>query len=76
MSAFGSITQCVTGSVPGDTGRCRRGLFGESMGLPVPGESVVMFANFLSRKGSHLQMPWVVLIGITAAVMGDNLAGG
>lgn len=49
------------------------GLFGESMGLPVPGETVLMFASFLSEKTTHLQLPWIILVGIAAAVMGDNV---
>lgn len=48
------------------------GLFGESMGLPLPGETVLMFSSFLTRKQSHLQIQWVILVGIFAAVMGDN----
>lgn len=49
------------------------GLFGESMGLPLPGETLLMFSSFLTRKQTHLHMQWVILIGIFAAVMGDNL---
>jgi len=48
------------------------GVFAESMGLPLPGETLVMFAGFLSRKQTHLQIQWVILVGISAAVMGDN----
>lgn len=48
------------------------GLFGESMGLPLPGETVLMFSSFLTRKQTHLQIQWVILVGIVAAVMGDN----
>lgn len=49
------------------------GLFGESMGLPLPGETVLLFASFLSRKSDHLQLSWVVLLGIVGAVAGNNL---
>ncbi len=49
------------------------GLFGESMGLPVPGETVLMFASFLSEKTTDLQLPWIILVGIAGAVMGDNV---
>lgn len=48
------------------------GLFGESMGLPLPGETVLIFAAFLSTKGTGLELQWVILVGIFAAVMGDN----
>lgn len=49
------------------------GLFGESMGLPLPGETLLMFSSFLTRRGSGLHIEWVILVGIAAAVMGDNL---
>ena len=49
------------------------GLFGESMGLPLPGETVLMFASFLTHKQTGLHVQWVILISIGAAVMGDNL---
>jgi len=49
------------------------GLFGESMGLPLPGETVLMFASFLSNKDTGLQIQWIILVGIAAAVLGDNL---
>lgn len=49
------------------------GLFGESMELPLPGETLLMFSSFLTRKQTHLQMQWVIPVGIFAAVMGDNL---
>lgn len=49
------------------------GLFSESMGLPLPGETVLMFASFLTHKHAGLRIQWVILVGTTAAVMGDNL---
>lgn len=49
------------------------GLFGESIGLPLPGETLLMFASFLTRKHTGLHLQWVIPIGIAAAVMGDNL---
>lgn len=49
------------------------GLFGESLGLPLPGETLLMFASFLAHKSSGLRIYWVIPIGILAAVMGDNL---
>lgn len=48
------------------------GLFGESMGLPLPGETLLMFSSFLTRKQTHLHMHWVIPVAIAAAVMGDN----
>lgn len=49
------------------------GVFGESVGLPFPGETLLMFASFLTHKQSTLRMQWVIPVGILAAVMGDNL---
>ena len=48
------------------------GVFGESMGLPLPGEAVLLFASFLSHRSNHLQLVWVVAFGIVGAVAGDN----
>lgn len=49
------------------------GLLGENAGLPVPGETVLMFASFLSHKSTDLQLMWVIATGTAAAIMGDNL---
>jgi membrane protein DedA with SNARE-associated domain len=49
------------------------GLLGEDAGLPLPGETVLMFASFLSHKHQGLELEWVILVGIAAATMGDNL---
>jgi membrane-associated protein len=49
------------------------GLLGENAGLPLPGETILMFAAFLSHKSNGLQLPWLILVGIAAAVAGDNL---
>jgi membrane-associated protein len=48
-------------------------LFGESAGLPLPGETVLMFASFLSHKDPQLRVYWVIVAGTGAAVLGDNL---
>lgn len=49
------------------------GLLGEDAGLPLPGETVLLFASFLAHKSHHLSLIWVILVGIFAAVMGDNI---
>lgn len=49
------------------------GLLGENAGLPLPGETVLMFASFLAHKTPQLQIGWVIASGIAAAIMGDNL---
>ncbi|HEV2397857.1 MAG TPA: DedA family protein [Candidatus Sulfotelmatobacter sp.] len=43
------------------------------MGLPLPGETVLMFASFLTHKQTGLRIEWVILVGIAAAVMRDSL---
>lgn len=48
------------------------GLIGESAGLPLPGETVLMFASFLSHKHTNVSIQWVIATGIGASVLGDN----
>ena len=45
----------------------------ENAGLPVPGETVLLFASFLAFSEKQLHLPYIILIGILAATMGDNL---
>jgi membrane-associated protein len=49
------------------------GLVGENAGIPLPGETVLMFASFLAHKNTGLQLTFVILVGTAAAVTGDNL---
>lgn len=49
------------------------GLLGESAGIPVPGETTLMFASFLAHKNTGLHLYWIIPIDIGAAVFGDNL---
>jgi membrane protein DedA with SNARE-associated domain len=44
----------------------------ESFGLPLPGETALIACSVLASQGT-LQIEWVVLIGIAAAIIGDNL---
>jgi len=48
------------------------GLLGENAGLPVPGETVLMFASFLAHKDTKLELQWVIVCGTGAAILGDN----
>src|SRR5437899_7539913 len=45
----------------------------ENAGLPVPGETVLLLASFLAYSEHHLRLPYIILIGICAATVGDNL---
>lgn len=49
------------------------GLLCENAGLPLPGETVLMFASFLAHKHTGLHLIWVIVVGTVAAMMGDNL---
>ncbi len=45
----------------------------ENSGIPVPGETVLLFASFLAFSEHKLHLPYVILTGIVAATTGDNL---
>lgn len=45
----------------------------ENAGLPVPGETVLLFASFLAYSERDLSLPWIIGVGIVAATLGDNL---
>jgi membrane protein DedA with SNARE-associated domain len=49
------------------------GLMGESAGLPLPGETVLMLASFLSHKTTRLSIGPLIAMGIAAAAIGDNI---
>lgn len=48
------------------------GVFLESAGLPVPGETLLLSGAFFAHRGL-LALPWVVGVAALAAVLGDNL---
>jgi membrane-associated protein len=45
----------------------------ENAGMPVPGETVLLLASFLAYSERDLQLGWIVVVGILAASVGDNL---
>lgn len=47
-------------------------VFGESAGVPLPGEAALIAASLLAAAG-HLSFPVVVAVATTAAILGDNL---
>lgn len=47
-------------------------LFVEDFGIPVPGETVLIAAAVYAGAG-QLSLPWVVVIGVVAALLGDNV---
>jgi len=45
----------------------------ENAGIPVPGETVLLFASFLAYSEQSLHLPYIILIGIVACTGGDNI---
>ena len=45
----------------------------ENAGVPLPGETVLLFASFLAYDEGKLHLPYLILLGITACTVGDNL---
>ena len=48
-------------------------LLGENAGLPVPGETVLLYASFLAYSEHRLQLAWIIVAGICACTLGDNV---
>jgi membrane protein DedA with SNARE-associated domain len=45
----------------------------ENAGLPVPGETMLLLASFLAYSEHHLRLPYIIMTGVCAATIGDNL---
>lgn len=45
----------------------------ENAGLPVPGETILLLASFLAYSEGDLHLPYIILVGIAAATVGDNI---
>ncbi len=45
----------------------------ENAGVPVPGETILLFASFLAYEGKGLQIHWIILVGVVACTIGDNI---
>src|SRR5258708_29197160 len=45
----------------------------ENAGVPVPGETILLLASFLAYSEHKLALPWIILVGVCAATLGDNL---
>ncbi len=45
----------------------------ENAGLPVPGETILLLASFLAYSEHKLGLPYIILVGVCAATLGDNL---
>ena len=45
----------------------------ENAGIPVPGETILLFASFIAYSQGTLRLSLVIPVAIVAAVVGDNL---
>jgi membrane protein DedA with SNARE-associated domain len=45
----------------------------ENAGIPVPGETILLFASFLAFSEQELHVPVIIATGTAAATLGDNL---
>ncbi len=44
----------------------------ENAGVPLPGETVLLFASFLAFSERRLYLPYVILVAVAACTLGDN----
>jgi membrane protein DedA with SNARE-associated domain len=45
----------------------------ENAGIPVPGETILLMASFLAFSEHALDLRWIIVVGTSAATLGDNL---
>ena len=45
----------------------------ENAGLPLPGETILIFASVLAYKSHELRLPWIIVVATLACTIGDNL---
>ncbi|WP_040508979.1 DedA family protein [Gluconobacter morbifer] len=45
----------------------------ESMGLPLPAESLIIGASLYAGSTHHLEIRWIALAAVLGAIMGDNI---
>jgi membrane protein DedA with SNARE-associated domain len=48
-------------------------LLGENAGLPLPGETILMYSSFIAHKSHELSIIFIILVATGAAILGDNL---
>lgn len=48
-------------------------LLGEHAGVPLPGESALLFASFLAYSEHRLDLGWIIVVATCAAALGGNL---
>ncbi len=45
----------------------------ESIGIPFPGETILLVASVYAGKTHHLFIPFVIVMAATGAILGDNI---
>ena len=45
----------------------------ENAGIPLPGETMLLFASFLAYRHHELNLAMIILVGTAACTLGDNL---
>ena len=45
----------------------------ENAGIPVPGETILLFASFLAYSEQELRLPIIIVVGTIACTLGDNI---
>src|SRR5437667_1771984 len=48
----------------------------ENAGIPVPGETTLLLASFLAYSEHKLDLGWIIVVGTSAAAIGDNIGYG
>src|SRR5439155_14639666 len=45
----------------------------ENAGLPLPGETILLLASFFAYSQHNLGLSYIIVVGVCAATIGDNL---
>jgi membrane protein DedA with SNARE-associated domain len=45
----------------------------ENIGLPLPGETILLLASFLAFSQHELHLPWIILVGTIVTTVGGSL---
>lgn len=45
----------------------------ENAGVPLPGETILIFASFFAYQGEHLKIEWIIATAVVACTVGDNI---
>jgi len=45
----------------------------ENAGVPLPGETILIFASFFAYQREHLKIEWIIVAAVAACTLGDNI---